>query len=278
VSQPDLVWVNDGYLLSKWVIERFKQSGVAVIGYSADNPFTKGHYLKWRRLFQALPSYDAYITTFSDAQDRLLNHGAKNVVRCFLSAYEDAHKPRQISNSDIEQYGSKVSYIAQWAPERGPFLKKLLELGVPLSLWGDRWQKAKEWPLLKSVWRGPGIYDSEGYAKVIQCSKISLCLLYKNANNLHTSRTIEIPTIGSVLCAERSQEHLALYDEGYESVFWSNAEECAAQCNRLLADEVLRGEIAQRGHERARRNNLFNEPVMARILDLTLTKTRRATP
>lgn len=80
------------------------------------------------------------------------------------------------------------------------------------------------------------------------------------------SRNIGTPTLGSLLCAERTSEHLALYEEGVEAVFWNDAEECAAQCHRLLADDALRARIAARGHERALRNNLLNEPMLAAII------------
>ncbi len=67
-------------------------------------------------------------------------------------------------------------------------------------------------------------------------------------------------------------EHLALYEERVEAVFWSDAEECAAQCHRLLADDALRKGIAAPGHGRALRNNLFKEPLMAGILKAAFNK------
>lgn len=36
---------------------------------------------------------------------------------------------------------------------------------------------------------------------------------------------------------------------------------------RLLADDALREGIAARGHERALRNNLFNEPMLAAVIE-----------
>ena len=89
----------------------------------------------------------------------------------------------------------------------------------------------------------------------------------KTSNNLHTDRIIQISALGSLLCAERTSEHLVMYEDGKEAVFWSDAVECAALCQALLADESRRAEIARRGHTRALRNNLFNKPVLASILE-----------
>ena len=62
-------------------------------------------------------------------------------------------------------------------------------------------------------------------------------------------------------------ERLALYEEGVEAVFWSEAEECAAQCHRLLANDALRESIPARGQRRTLRNNLFNEPMLAAVIE-----------
>lgn len=114
------------------------------------------------------------------------------------------------------------------------------------------------------------MYDESAYASAIAAAKISLGLLSKGNRDLHTRRSVEIPSIGGLLCAERTSEHLALYDEGTEAVFWNDAAECAAQCHRLLADDDLRASISKRGHHRALRNNLFNEPLMASIVKAVL--------
>ncbi len=115
--------------------------------------------------------------------------------------------------------------------------------------------------------REAGLHNDDAYAAAIQSSKVCLGLLSKGNRDLHTQRSLEIPALGGLLCAERTIEHLTLYDEGREAVFWQDAEECAAHCHRLLADESLRREIARRGHERAQRNNHYNEPMLTTVIE-----------
>lgn len=264
-AAPDLIWVNDGEFLGRGSLGRLRELRTPMVNYSADNPFVVAANGKWRNFLANVDMYDVVAQTFAKAAARLEQFGARRVLRVFLSADEVAHRSGPVSQEDVVQYGSSVSYVAQWSPERGPFILRLSELGVPITLWGNRWRRAKEWPRIRHLWRGPGV-SSTGYRKIIQLSKISLCLLHKAAGNLHTSRSIEIPAIGTVLCAERSTEHRQLYTEGAEAVFFDSAEECAEQCKALLANEGLRRRIARGGHERAVRNNLFNEPVLASIL------------
>jgi hypothetical protein len=101
----------------------------------------------------------------------------------------------------------------------------------------------------------------------VQSAKICIGLLSKENRDLHTTRSMEIPSLGNLLCAERTSEHLALYNDGSEAVFWSSAEECAALCHRLLSSETMRRDIALRGQNRALLNNHFNQPMLRAVVD-----------
>jgi hypothetical protein len=151
-------------------------------------------------------------------------------------------------------------------PERGGFLARLIELSVPLTIFGNRWQRAPEWRVLKSSWRGPNLDDSDDYAKAIQCSKVAIGLLSKGNRDLSTQRTFEIPYLGGVICAERTPEHLALYRENEEALFWSTPEECAQQCHRVLKDSGLRSKLARQGQRRCIANQTTNEKSLAHFL------------
>ena len=76
-------------------------------------------------------------------------------------------------------------------------------------------------------------------------------------------------------CAEHTSEHLALYEEGREPVFWNDTAECAGQCMALLADVPRRKVIAEAGHAHALRNGHYNQQVIARILDAAIRQGTR---
>jgi spore maturation protein CgeB len=151
-------------------------------------------------------------------------------------------------------------------PERGSFLAAIMKFGVPLSIYGDRWYKAPEWHTLRSAWRGPGLYGDTDYALALASAKVCIGLLSKGNRDETTTRSFEIPLLGSVLCAERTAEHCRLYREDEEAVFWSSPEECANKCRLLLADDDLRASIAARGQTRCIRNHTLNKPMIARVL------------
>ena len=185
------------------------------------------------------------------------------VFRC---ADEVAHAPRALTEEDHRRRDSDVAFIGTWMPERGAFMAELIKRGVPLSIYGGHWQKAPEWPVIQSAWKGPATNNDEDYARAVQCAKICLGLLSKGNRDLHTTRSLEIPALGGLLCAERTAEHQQLYCEGKEAVFWSDAAECADICQELLADEDRRQEIALRGSQRALANQHYNQAMMAELI------------
>jgi spore maturation protein CgeB len=112
------------------------------------------------------------------------------------------------------------------------------------------------------------------YIKPILASKISIGLLSKDNRDLHTTRSVEIPALGSLLCSQRTSEHLNMYQEGKEAVFWSNADECSDICKTLLNQPDKRASIAKYGHMRCKTNNHFNEPMLSELLLSTITSHR----
>jgi hypothetical protein len=149
-----------------------------------------------------------------------------------------------------------------------------VERGVPLKIRGNRWSRAAEWPVLEPHWAGPGVEDEGDYSRAVQCARVSLGLVSKENRDLSTTRSFEIPWLGGVLCAERTPEHLALYEEDVEAVFWNDADECAEKCQRLLKDETWRDEVARNGQLRARRNGTSNETVMNQIISRVFDRVR----
>ena len=265
--QPDLIWVNQCEYLGSASIANLRALGVPIVNYANDNPFSRPNRHRFRSYRAALPHYDLVVVVFADAVDAAYRAGARRVIRKFITADEISHLNPPATDRLSTQFQSDVVFVGSHIRgRRGAFIAELIRRGVPLAVWGDHWHKSKEWSVIRQNWRGPGAYDDLGYAQIIRSAKICLGLLNGAAGNLHTGRSSEIPALGALLCAERTSEHLALYQEGEEAIFWSDAEECAAVCESLLRDDVRRNEISRRGHERALRNNLFNEPILASII------------
>ncbi|MCB2148598.1 MAG: glycosyltransferase [Deltaproteobacteria bacterium] len=246
-----------------------------MVTYAIDDPFgtTDGH--RFKLYLKALGVYDLVVVVRESNITEAYTHGARNVLRVLRSADEVAHHPLVLPPEKEKRWSSDVLFIGTWMPERGPFIRRLVELKIPLTLFGDRWQKAPEWPVIKRVWHGPGLLG-DAYVKAIQKAKVCLGMLSKGNRDFHTSRSSEIPYIGSLLCAERTVEHMAMYCEDEEAVFWSTPDECADKCFALLSQESKRQAIAQSGHNRCIQSGYLNQPIMESILNTLLNQGLKA--
>jgi spore maturation protein CgeB len=265
----DLVWIDAGQEIRGTVVRRLRERGLVVINYNTDDPYGGRDGKRWETFLSAIPEYDLLVvlreTNIAEAYAR----GARRVIRACMSYDPTMHAPRYLSDADRSSWASNVLFVGTWMPERGPFIARLLTLGLPVTVYGDGWQKAPEWPSIKQAWRGPAI-EGDDYAKAIQSAKVCIGLLSKGNRDQHTSRSFEIPALGGLLCAERTSEHLALFEEGREAVFWSSADECATVCRELLENEGRMKQVAMAGHRRVRMLNVSTDDVVGRILTAVL--------
>ena len=266
----DLVWVDGGDVISPDLVCALKRQAGFIINYNVDDPYGTRDSNKWRLYLRSVPYYDLIAVVRDCNIAEAYYEGAKDVMRVYMSSDELAHAPRNVSVADLAAWRSDVTFVGTWMPERGPFFERLVELGVPISIWGNRWTKANEWPILRRFWRGPALADEDDYARALQCAKVCIGLLSKGNRDLSTQRSFEIPHLGGVFCAERTSEHLTLYQEDLEAVFWSDADECAAKCKRLLNDEHWRKLLGRRGRLRSLRNGLTNEAIVENIISRAL--------
>ncbi|MEN9573046.1 MAG: hypothetical protein RL514_901 [Verrucomicrobiota bacterium] len=262
----DLAWVDGGATVSRELVLALRQQCGRVVNYNLDDPTGQRDGNFWRTFKHALPAYDLCVVVRDESAAEFRAAGACNVMQVYRGYDEVAHAAGAVSPADEAKWRAAVVFVGTWMPERGGFLVRLVRAGVPLAIYGNRWEKAPEWNVLRPAWHGPGVLGAD-YVKAIQYAQISLGLVSRGNRDLHTQRSAEIPFIGGLLCAERTREHLAMYRDGVEAVFWRDAEECAQKCQWLLANPSVRHAIVGAGQQRARELGLANEATVTRILE-----------
>ncbi len=266
-SHYDFCYVDGGELVTPRVMTLLRGYAEKLINYNIDDPLGARDGAKSRAYRRTVSLYDLCVVMRPVNVIEAKSRGAKHVIRVNRAYDEVTHAPRLLSKEDHDHWDSDVLFLGTWFPERGPFLLKLIDLGVPLTIRGANWQKAPEWPRLQPYWKGGAIVGDD-YAKAIQCAKVNLGLLSKGNRDLHTTRSLEIPALGGLLCGERTSEHLEMYVDGEEALFWSTAEECASIALKILKDESLRQKIAAAGKVRSLANGNSNENIMRTIFNV----------
>jgi spore maturation protein CgeB len=261
----DLCHVDCGELVTASVIALLRKHAPLIVNYNIDDPFGPRDGARWQAYRLSASLYDLCVVMREENVVEAMARGVKNVMRVYMSADEVSHAPRALSAADGERWQADVLFLGTWFPERGPFLLELIQRGVPLTIRGPHWHKAPEWDRLKPHWKGGAVHGDD-YARAIQCAKVNLGLLSKANRDLHTTRSLEIPSLGGLLCAQRTSEHVAMYREDQEALFWDDATECAVKCHAVLQNEGQRRKIAAAGQARTKRNGHYNEVVMQEIL------------
>lgn len=264
----DLIWVNSGELFGADNIAYLKSRfETFIILYNNDDPTGGRDGRRFDMLLKAIPEYDMCVVMRDVNISEYYKLGAKKVIRVFMSYDEVEHAPLNLKEIP-EEFKSQVSFIGTNIPKdnRDKFIYDLINRGVPISIWGGRWERSPYWKELKPHFRGQTLKGKD-YIAAIQGSRICLGLLSKGNRDLHTTRTFEIPYMGSLLCAERTEEHMALFQEDIEAIFWKDLDECVEKCLKLLSNDVLIDEIKEKGRERLLKDQRGNENVVKYILD-----------
>lgn len=267
-QQPDIIWIDMGELFGPGCMDILKKLSCPIVLYNIDDPTGKRDGQRFYCLLKSISYYDLIAVVRKETLDECRKLGAKKVMHVFRSYDEAVHRPFESLQDIPEKLRSEVAFIGTWMrhENRDKFILELIQKGVPVSIWGARWPKSPLFDKLKAHWRGGALYGRD-YVAAIQGSKICIGMLSKGNRDLHTTRSLEVPFAGGLLCAERTSEHLQLYAENEEAVFWKDADECADVCMRLLNDDTERENIRKNGMLKVRSLKLGHEDVCQQILD-----------
>jgi len=265
--RPDIIWIDGGELFGYSAVNMLRQFNCPIVLYNLDDPMSSRDGRRFDSLRSALRAYDLCVVVRQENVSEFKAYGVRAVMRVWRSYDEVMHRPFEDVNQIPLKFRSDVAFIGAWirGEQRDRFLLELIDRGLNLAIWGNHWNKAPTWNKIKPYWCGSALFGRD-YVAAIQGAKIALGLLSHGNRDLHTTRSVEIPYAGGLLCAERTSEHLEMYREDLEAVFWKDVDECVEKCRRLLADGVLRERIRKAGMQRVRELGVGNEDVCNQVL------------
>lgn len=263
---PHVVWLDKALTIRPAALAAIKEAAPAarLLGYSPDDMYARHN--QSRRFLASLPYYDCFFTTKSYGVAELKRLGVRQVV--FVgNAYDPAtHAPVELSAAERVKLGGAVGFVGAWEPERARSMEHLASRGVPVRWWCGAvrpWQSATT-PHVRLEARQVWQHD---YASTISAFDINLGFLRKINRDLQTTRSVEIPACGAFMLAERTDEHLALFEEGKEAEFFASDEELLEKASFYLANPQLRRKIAAAGRERCLRSGYSNDSRLAWMLE-----------
>jgi spore maturation protein CgeB len=266
--RPELIWAEKQEFLTADTIEAARKLGARLVHFTPDPYFS----LSWKRtrlMDQAIRAFDAlvYCKRYEQADYEALG---KPVFYMPLGYCDEVHRPLPSVDS---RWASDVGFIGGWEPRRERLLHDLVAAGIDIKIRGAYWEFLKDgrWTLrryiilrrlagsdsfrlhvddsLARVQQGGEIYGDD-YARALAGARIGLGLLRRTWRDQHTTRTFEIPACGSMLLADRTDEHKSVFEEGKEAEYFDSTEELIEKARFYCAKEVARERIARAGYER----------------------------
>lgn len=247
--QYDLVWIDKGIIIRESTFEyiRNRQPQAKIVGYSPD--WMMGRHNQSRQFIESLPYYDCYVTTKSYAVEDMKSAGCRDVIYIGNGYQKGFHRPYLLTDEEKKQFGCDVGFIGAYEKERAESILYLANHGIRVNIWGGlEWKSFCE-QSENLCFRGTELLGPD-YCKALSGCKISLCFLRKINRDQQTTRSVEIPACGSMMLAERTSEHLQLFEEDKEAVYFSSDEELLEKCRQYLKDDILREQVANAGYNR----------------------------
>ncbi len=255
----DMIWIEKGNTIWPNTIKKLRQLNVPIISFSEDDMYSRHN----RSLFYTygLKYYDLAVTTKSYNVSELKELGARNTYFVNNTYFSDYHKVPTYHEDEFSKYNNDVVFVGTYENDRAEILEFLIDKGIDVKIWGNGWNRFK----YKDHIMGSGIYGNE-YIKTICGAKIALCFLRKKNRDRQTTRSVEIPACKGFMLAERTDEHLSLFDEGKEAEYFSTRDELVKKIEYYLNNHIRREEIRELGYIRAT-NNYNADVIFMRLLD-----------
>ncbi len=260
----DLIWVDKGQWIKPETLQVMRsRTGAKLVHFTPDAALV---YKKSRHFEQSISTYDLLVTTKRFELDLYKQKGARKVVLVKNACDETRFFPR----SDAKHYLSDVCFIGRFEICRARYLKSLttaenrMTIRVNGPLW-PRYARFTRW--MRHVNFGGPLWGKD-YIKALCSAEIGLCFLTKYFPEQSTQRTFEIPFCGVFMLAERTNEHLELFEEGKEAEFFGSVEELIDKTKFYIKHPHVRNRVARLGRKRCIKSNYSLNCMISRLITM----------
>jgi len=260
--KPDLAFIVKGVNIKPQTLKVLSNNGIKTVSWSNDDMY--GWHNRSIYYSLGLKYYNLVVTqkSYNCNPNELPSLGVKKIL--FQDKAFDPAMHYPIDDCMDCKYKFDVLFIGTYEKERFEMLKFLADNDIVIHIIG--WAKKMSGSYHKNlIFNNLHLYGSD-YAGAFACSKISLNFLRKQSRDLQTSRSIEIPACRGFMLAERTDEHLRLFDEGKEAEFFSTKEELLQKVKYYLEHDAERNKIAEAGYLRCYKSDYSFDNRMKEII------------
>lgn len=244
--RPQLMLAVKSPYIMPVTLRRVKQeTGALLVNYATDDPFNPANATP--DLIAGIRCHDLYACTKRGIMEDVRQAGCRSVAYVPFGYKPFEHFPElPATPAERERFQSDVVLVGGADADRLPYIEALAGMpALSLALYGAYWTRHSH---LRAYARG--FARGRDYRLALGGAKIALCLVRRANRDGHAMRSFEIPACGAFMLAERTDEHLELFREGEDAVFFDSPEELIEKVRYYLLHEDERKRIARIGHER----------------------------
>lgn len=246
--RPDILLIVKGALVSPKILQEIKAKiGPYLVNYATDDPFNPRNTTP--QLIKGIPYYDLYVSTKRAIMDDVKKAGCQNVIFVPFGYKPTLHFPESPKTDEEKgKFTSDVVFIGGCDEDRIPYLEALLK-SIPnlnLHLYGGYWNR---YPIFRKYYCG--LAYGRDFRLALGGTKIAINFVRRANRDGHVMRTFEIPACGAFMLAERTKEHLELFEEDKEAAYFGSKQEFVEKVKYYLSHDDERDIIARAGHEKA---------------------------
>lgn len=244
--KPDLLLAIKGAALDAELLQEIRaRTASLLVMYSTDHPFNAN--VCPPGYVAALKYWDVIATPRSSTIPQIRAHCSGDVFHLPFGYDTCLHHPESpASDSERAGYSSDVLFAGGCDRDRIPFLHPLAELdGLDVHYYGGYYQFTAA---LRR--RDHGYASGRLYRLALSLTKVALCLVRRANCDGHVMRTFETPACGAFMLAERTDEHMSLFEEDREAAFFSSPEELLDKAQFYIRHDSARASIARNGYHR----------------------------
>lgn len=257
--RPDLIWFDKPCFVQTSTLEALRAQGAMLVSYICDNPFGRSGSVGWRLVRRTIPLFDLTVVPRLSSVTDFSRRGAPRVMMVPFAFDPEADVPvfPAVAKS------VPVSFVGSPYDDRPRQLRELAGRGISLLVRGPRWRRSLLFPvpnltLESAVW-GPA------YREALRRSAVALSFVTHGNDDPYGHKAFEITACGTFLLAERTDGHVAHWQEGKEAEFFQSMAEAADKARFYLREAAAREAVARAGCLRTWTSGYSNDERLAGV-------------
>jgi spore maturation protein CgeB len=242
--KPRICIVGGGYRILPECVARLKAMGITTVLWVMDPPHDFEPVLK------AAPQYDLIFCAGTEVPEFLKGYGLNDVHWLPFACDDDCLRPREIDQKDIEQYGSKVSFVGSCYPNRMEILEGIAD--QELAIWGPGWERVPDRSPLRKRIRRAGSVSPEEWVKIYCSSNINIALHFQDGKvpcYQASPKVFEILACKGFMICDDQKDVKSLFGDGKHLVIFKDINDLREKIKYYIGHEQERRLIAGRGFE-----------------------------